>query len=73
MTPMKAIRLKCLDCCCGSSAEVKLCPALNCPLWLYRSGHNPARAGTCGKGFTSKKHGTTPISEAREDGYHGDE
>lgn len=26
LTPMKAIRAKCLDCCCGSSVEVKLCP-----------------------------------------------
>ena len=41
MTPIKAIRAKCLDCCCGSSNEVKLCPASDCPLYLYRFGHNP--------------------------------
>lgn len=35
----KAIRLKCLDCCCGQSAEVRKCPATNCPLWRYRMGH----------------------------------
>ena len=29
MTPMKAIRAKCLDCCCGSSNEVRLCTAKN--------------------------------------------
>ncbi|MBE6933565.1 MAG: hypothetical protein E7462_00695 [Ruminococcaceae bacterium] len=34
----KAIRLKCLDCCCGNSAEVRRCPATNCPLWRYRMG-----------------------------------
>lgn len=34
----KAIRLKCLDCCCGQSAEVRKCPAIDCPLWRYRMG-----------------------------------
>lgn len=34
----KAIRLKCLDCCCGQAAEVRKCPATNCPLWRYRMG-----------------------------------
>lgn len=32
----KAIRMKCLDCCCGNMAEVRKCPATNCPLWRYR-------------------------------------
>lgn len=35
----KAIRLKCIDCCCGNMAEVRKCPATNCPLWRYRMGH----------------------------------
>lgn len=34
----KAIRLKCLDCCCGQPSEVRRCPAENCPLWRYRMG-----------------------------------
>lgn len=34
----KAIRLKCLDCTCGQAAEVRKCPAENCPLWRYRMG-----------------------------------
>ena len=34
----KAIRLKCLDCCCGPSAEVRKCPATSCPLWRFRMG-----------------------------------
>lgn len=38
ITRGKAIRLKCLDCCCGNSAEVRRCPATNCPLWRYRMG-----------------------------------
>lgn len=35
----KAIRMKCIDCCCGNMAEVRRCPAINCPLWRYRMGH----------------------------------
>ena len=34
----KAIRLKCIDCCCGNMAEVRRCPAEQCPLWRYRMG-----------------------------------
>ena len=34
----KAIRLKCIDCCCGNMAEVRRCPLTNCPLWRYRMG-----------------------------------
>ena len=34
----KAIRLKCIDCCCGNTAEVRKCPATHCPLWRFRMG-----------------------------------
>lgn len=45
MTPLKAIRAKCLDCSCGQWYEVKTCPITGCPLYQYRFGHNPALAG----------------------------
>ena len=38
ITRAKAIRLKCIDCCCGNMAEVRKCPAEHCPLWRYRMG-----------------------------------
>lgn len=41
--PVKVIREKCLDCCCGSTHEVKLCTAERCPLWPWRMGKNPYR------------------------------
>ncbi len=41
LTPIKAIRAKCLDCSCGQFKEVKLCPVKNCPLYEYRNGHRP--------------------------------
>lgn len=42
----KAIRLKCLDCCCGQAAEVRKCPATDCPLWRYRMGREIREDGT---------------------------
>jgi hypothetical protein len=44
-TPVKAIRHKCLDCCCGSSQEVQLCPVHDCSLYPYRLGKSPTRKG----------------------------
>ena len=41
ISPTKAIRLKCLDCCCEVSNQVKVCPSLDCPLWRFRLGLNP--------------------------------
>lgn len=41
MTPMQAIRAKCLECSCGSAKEVKLCPVVRCPLYDFRFGTNP--------------------------------
>lgn len=41
--PVKAIRAKCIDCCCGSTAEVKECQIVNCPLHPFRMGKNPYR------------------------------
>lgn len=40
-TPMKAIRAKCLDCCCGNSNEVRQCTIEKCALYPYRFGHRP--------------------------------
>lgn len=34
----QAIRLKCIDCCCGQVREVKRCTAYECPLWNFRMG-----------------------------------
>lgn len=43
MTPVRAIRAKCLDCCCGQMQEVRLCPCSDCPLYPFRMGKNPNR------------------------------
>lgn len=41
LTPLKAIRKKCLDCCNGQMKEIRLCPVKKCALYEYRSGHRP--------------------------------
>lgn len=45
LSPLKAIRAKCLDCMCDAPMEVRLCPCTDCPLYPYRMGHNPNRKG----------------------------
>jgi len=42
-TPIKAMRKKCLDCCCGSRKEVRECPVVQCPLYPYRFGRRPTQ------------------------------
>ena len=43
-TPLKSIRKKCVDCCCGSNKEIRLCPVINCALYPYRMGRRPDQA-----------------------------
>lgn len=41
LTPMRAIRKKCLDCSYFSAHEVRHCPIERCPLYPYRLGKKP--------------------------------
>ena len=43
LTPVKAIRAKCLDCCGLQWSEVKVCPIKSCPLYPYRLGKRPKK------------------------------
>ena len=43
LTPLTAIREKCMECCAWQPSEVTRCPASDCALWpfrLGRSGHS---------------------------------
>lgn len=53
LTPIKAIRAKCLDCSNDSFKEVERCPIERCPLYPYRFGKNP-----------NTKHVMTPARQA---------
>ena len=46
LTPVKAIRAYCMECCDGQYSEIKRCPkdgeqSALCPLYRYRLGHRP--------------------------------
>ena len=41
--PIKAIRAKCIDCCCGLIMEVPRCTCEDCALFPFRMGKNPYR------------------------------
>jgi len=43
-TPIKSIRKKCLECCCGSYKEVRSCPVIKCAIYPYRFGKRPTNA-----------------------------
>jgi len=68
ITPIKAIRLKCLDCCCGSSYEVQRCTCEAepnyCPLYPYRLGKNPYLTGRRNAG-SFKQGGALPMGLAQ--------
>lgn len=43
MSPLKALRARCIDCCAAQPGEVRLCTAVACPSWPFRMGSNPWR------------------------------
>jgi len=47
LTPVKAIRIKCLEC-SGKAKSIRLCANKSCPLFPYRFGTNPTRKGIGG-------------------------
>lgn len=49
LTPVKAIRAFCMECVVWQETEVRECTALNCPLYPFRMGKNPGRAGIGGR------------------------
>lgn len=70
--PLKAIRNKCLDCCNESYIEVEKCPVNDCPLYSYRFGKNPSRAGLGGtppKGrpFKKSNRGLTDVLKNKKE------
>lgn len=58
LSPLRAIREKCLDCAGGNDAEVRRCHIERCTLWPFRMGKNPNRAGIGGKNLPNQvNHG----------------
>lgn len=59
-TPIKAIRAKCMDCCCYQAKEVRLCPSVNCPLYPYRMGHRPKPDNSTEENMEDEKSADSP-------------
>lgn len=71
-SPLKTIRDKCIDCSSGSAQEVRLCTAVNCPLWEYRFGKRPTsvakkRPQLMDKEYMLKTYGKADGDDVAED------
>ena len=64
LTPIKAIRAKCPDCCCGQVKEVRICHIQSCALWPYRMGHRPKVHGEGIAEQSVTSEGSNPRREA---------
>ncbi|VUX47860.1 conserved hypothetical protein [Candidatus Defluviicoccus seviourii] len=73
MSPLKAIRLRCLDCSSGQPAEVRLCTAVTCPSWPFRMGRNPWRSEVSeGRREAARRNvATLNARTAPQSGNHG--
>lgn len=58
LTPVKAIRAKCLDCSCNQTKEVRQCPVKVCSPYPYRLGKRP-RATLESETYSFKKGNKT--------------
>ena len=68
LTPLKAMRAKCLDCCCDQPKEVELCTCKNnCPLWPYRLGKMPEGEKT--RTISDVMGGTKPYAVFRNNEF----
>jgi len=54
LTPVKAIRHKCLECQANRYSLVRNCEEKDCPLYFFRLGRNPNRLGHMSKRSDSK-------------------
>ena len=60
MTPIRAIRKKCLECSVGSVKEVRACTVRACALYAYRSGKRPKGDKDIAESISEEKN--TPTS-----------
>lgn len=66
LTPIKAIRKKCLECGNGQYTEVRKCTNQDCPLYTYRMGHNPKRSGIGGRIASPVKNTQLKLDKSME-------
>jgi hypothetical protein len=57
MSPLKALRARCIDCCAGELSRVRRCAHLDCPSWPYRMGTNPWQAPLSAEVLEARRRG----------------
>lgn len=62
MSPLKALRLRCLDCCAGQPSEVRLCTAVGCPSWPFRMRNNPWRKEPSEAQMEARRHAAARLA-----------
>lgn len=67
--PLRALRARCLDCCCGNASEVRKCVSVDCPSWPFRTGKNPFRAKRQ-LSDEQKRHMTERLRARAQDSEH---
>ena len=70
MSPLSALRVRCIDCCAGSADEVRKCVAVGCPAWPFRMGVNPWRSVSEGRREAGRRlaaRRAEKIAEAKSD------
>ncbi len=63
LTPLRALRARCMDCCNWSTHEVRNCQVTDCPAWVFRLGKNPGLIGKRKSPHLSKKAVQDAIQE----------
>jgi len=66
-SPVRSIRLKCLECSGGSKREIKLCQSVDCALFRYRLGTNPNRKGIGGRSSAITQETTTQVAQVTQE------
>jgi hypothetical protein len=70
MSPLSALRARCLDCCANSADEVRKCVAVGCVSWPFRMGVNPWRSVSEGRREAGRRLAAKraeKIAEAKSD------
>jgi hypothetical protein len=57
ISPLKALRARCIDCKGGELSEVRRCAHLDCPAWPYRMGTNPWQASLSADVLEARRRG----------------
>jgi hypothetical protein len=71
ISPLKALRARCIDCCADQPSEVRLCTAVACPSWPFRMGSNPWQAPLSAEVLEARRRGGHRTAAQRRNSSQG--